>query len=124
MKTGDVFLALLSVTEPKKHFWVIVLAITEEGTAILGNITSNSADKTLRIFQAEYECLSKKCSFFNFPEMEILPLASLEERRLKHQIIPKPAISADLLKQIQEGAILSPHTPQNIKKILKKYLKK
>ncbi|WP_428077735.1 hypothetical protein [Candidatus Avelusimicrobium alvi] len=123
MNTGDVFLALLSANEPKKHFWVVVLAITKSGNAIVGDITSRCKDPSLPINDAEYECLTQPVSYFNFPEMQILPLNYLEDKLKKREMIAKPSVSESLLKQIQQGAIDSQFTPQNIKNLLRQYLK-
>lgn len=124
MKTGDVFSAVLSPVEPKRHFWVIVLAITESNELICGNITSYCFDKTTPIHDSEYPLLTQPTSYINYPQMRIESVLSLEDK-IKSGLAKKcPSVSKNLLLQIQEGALESKYTPNNIKSLLKQYLKK
>lgn len=122
MKSGDVFLATLSPTEPKHHFWVIVLA-TSQNYAVCGNITSWCVDKTTPIYEAEYKLLQQPVSYFNYPQIRLEEISKIENN-IKLGIARKcPALSTSLLKQIQEGVVLSKYVPNNIKDLVKKYLK-
>lgn len=124
MKAGDVFCACLSPNEPKRHFWVVIVAITEDDEAILGNITSTAFDHTLYITSAEYEELTQDTSYLNYPKARVETITSLKEKLKKKEIYSKKPVSADLLRQIQEGLLRSKHTPKDIKQLFKDNCKK
>lgn len=113
MKAGDVFCARLSFNEPKRHFWVVVLAITADDKAILGNITSG-----------EYGELTQDKSYLNYPKARVEAITSLQEKLKRKEIFAKKPVSADLLKQIQEGLLRSKHTPKDIKQLFRDNHKK
>ncbi|WP_178337412.1 hypothetical protein [Candidatus Avelusimicrobium facis] len=123
MKTGEVFSTVLSPSEPKRHFWVVVLAVTSAGDLVCANITSYCFDKTTPICEAEYSLLTQPISYVNYPQMRIEKDANIEAK-IKNGLAKRcHAVSKDLLKQIHAGAVRSKHTPNNIKALLKKYLK-
>lgn len=124
MKAGDVFSAVLSPTEPTRHFWVVVLSISESGDLICVNITSYCFDKTTPVHNAEYPLLTQPTSYVNYPQIRIEPTSRLEEK-IKNNLAKKcPSASQDLLSQIQEGSLKSKYTPNHIKSLLKHHLKK
>lgn len=123
MKTGDAFSAMLSPTEPKRHFWVVVLAVLSSDEAVCCNITSFCPDKTTAIHDAEYPLLTQPTSYMNYPQICIQPVSSLEEKIKKGLARKCPPVSADLRKQIQQGAILSKYTPNYIKAFLRLHIK-
>ena len=124
LKTGSVFSVSLSPQEPKRHLWVIVLAVDEEDNAVCVNITSNTKDHFLKICSAEYPLLTQNVSYANFPQARIESIAKLETK-LRPPLGKKcPDVSCSLLKQFQESALQSKYTPQNIKNFLRKHLKK
>ncbi len=124
MKAGDVFCARLSFNEPKRHFWVVVLAITADDKAILGNITSDAFDHTLYITSGEYGELTQDKSYLNYPKARVEAITSLQEKLKRKEIFAKKPVSADLLKQIQEGLLRSKHTPKDIKQLFRDNHKK
>lgn len=124
MKAGDVFCAYLSPNELKRHFWVVVLAITADNKAILSNITSSAFDRTLYITSAEYEELTQDKSYLNYPKSRVEAITSLKEKLRKKEIFAKKPVSSMLLKQIQEGLLRSKHTPRDIKLLFRTNHKK
>lgn len=123
MKAGDAILAMLTPNEPKKHFWVIILAILDDNTAILGNITSGCKDHTLPIHNNEYSELTKPTSYFNYPEVRVESLQELENKLKTKQIKRLPSISCELLRQIQDGLLNSKHTPIHLKELFRLHSK-
>lgn len=123
LKTGSVFSVLLSPQEPKRHLWVVILAVDKEDNAVCVNITSSTKDHFLEICSAEYPLLTQDISYANFPQARIENITKLETK-IRPPLGKKcPDVSASLLKQLQEGALKSKFTPQNIKEFLKKHLK-
>lgn len=119
MKSGDVFSAILSPSEPKAHFWVVVVAVISEDKAVCCNITSHCFDKTTPIYSAEYSELTQDISYVNYPQARIENISSLEDKINKKMARLRPPVSKDLLKQILEGALKSKYTPNNIKLLIK-----
>lgn len=119
MKDGDVFSAVLSPSEPKSHFWVVVLAVISEDKAVCCNITSYCFDKTTPVYSAEYSELTQDISYINYPQARIEKISSLEDKINKQVAHICPPVSKDLLKQILEGALKSKYTPNNIKLLIK-----
>ncbi len=123
INTGDVFLAMLSTQEPKRHFWVVILAVNKINKTVCVNITSVTKDRTLKIYSGEYTELTQSVSYANFPQARIEDIDNLEEKIRKNIIKKKTPVPSPLLKQMQESALLSKYTPGKIKAFIREHTK-
>ena len=125
MRAGDVFLAMLSPGEPKRHFWVIVLSVDENsGSVLLVNISSHCFDTTTIIHNTEYEELTEDTSYVYYKGAHFRSKEDLQDKINKKQIYKKRPLPTKLLQEIQQGILLSKHTPLSIKSMFRQLTKK
>jgi hypothetical protein len=116
---GDSFV-IQEPNSPKQHLYVLLS--TPSGNpkkAVAVNVTSNAADTTVSLHKGDHPYIVKTC-YVNFKDAKEISIEPLKKAIEKGMSFAQPHFDANVLLRIQEGALRSEFTPNNIKKLLQK----
>jgi hypothetical protein len=105
------------------HLWVIISHPTQDNKVACVNFTTNRtwADDTCVVQSGEHKDIRHE-SVIAYKRAKLRSQSTIEEQLRNGTFLATDPVSAELLQRIQEGALNSIDTPQNVQSIVRQSL--
>lgn len=115
MQCGDTFLMPAPGGPLKSHLWIVITAPDERGNAVIVSLTTlrTDRDQTVILSAGDHPFVRHQTTVF-YGDARIVDLQELSTLFGTHAAVRHQPCSPKLLKLIQDGALVSPYTPQKI----------